>query len=102
MVDNVLQGQDYKKKEPRERRRRRREGARGSLILIVHFLMVVSLLSQSAGSVGERTSLDAKMPDVCIIYQLHLECGRLINLYDWLQVRATCLDDLLTVCRQNS
>lgn len=71
------------------------------MILIVHFLMVVSLLSQSAGSVGERTGLDAKMPDVCIIYQLHLECGRLINLYDWLQVRANCLDDLLTVCRQD-
>lgn len=24
------------------------------------------------------------MPDVCIVYQLHLECGRLINLFDWL------------------
>ncbi|CAH1230274.1 ORC3 [Branchiostoma lanceolatum] len=24
-------------------------------------------------------------PDVCIAYKLHLECGRLINLYDWLQ-----------------
>ena len=24
------------------------------------------------------------MPDVCIAYQLHLECGRLINLFDWL------------------
>lgn len=25
------------------------------------------------------------MPDVCIIYKLYLECGKLINLYDWLQ-----------------
>ena len=25
-------------------------------------------------------------PDICIAYKLHLECGRLINLYDWLQV----------------
>lgn len=24
------------------------------------------------------------MPDICIVYQLHLECGRLINLFDWL------------------
>ena len=23
-------------------------------------------------------------PDVCIAYKLHLECGKLINLYDWL------------------
>lgn len=25
-------------------------------------------------------------PDICIAYKLHLECGRLINLYDWLEV----------------
>lgn len=25
------------------------------------------------------------MPDTCIAYKLHLECGTLINLYDWLQ-----------------
>ncbi|KAF7669679.1 hypothetical protein LDENG_00142840 [Lucifuga dentata] len=28
-------------------------------------------------------------PDICIVYKLHLECGRLINLYDWLQAYAT-------------
>ncbi|KAM7375937.1 hypothetical protein PAMP_005697 [Pampus punctatissimus] len=28
-------------------------------------------------------------PDVCIAYKLHLECGRLINLYDWLEAYAT-------------
>ncbi|XP_035794782.1 origin recognition complex subunit 3-like [Anopheles albimanus] len=25
------------------------------------------------------------LPDICIAYKLHLECGKLINLYDWLQ-----------------
>ncbi len=40
---------------------------------------------------GEHTPADtegilATMPDVCIAYKLHMECGRLINLYDWLQV----------------
>lgn len=25
------------------------------------------------------------MPDICIIYKLHLEYGKIINLYDWLQ-----------------
>lgn len=25
------------------------------------------------------------LPDVCIAYKLHLECGRYINLYDWFQ-----------------
>lgn len=25
------------------------------------------------------------MPDSSIVYKLYLECGRLINLYDWLQ-----------------
>uniref|UniRef100_A0A8C9MIM5 Origin recognition complex subunit 3 n=1 Tax=Serinus canaria TaxID=9135 RepID=A0A8C9MIM5_SERCA len=27
-----------------------------------------------------------KAPDICIVYKLHLECGRLINLVDWLEV----------------
>ena len=26
-------------------------------------------------------------PDVCLAYSLYLECGKLINLHDWLQVR---------------
>lgn len=38
----------------------------------------------SAGAVSDQTSLDSNMPDLCIAYQLHLECGRHINLYDWL------------------
>ncbi|XP_071506820.1 origin recognition complex subunit 3-like [Diadema antillarum] len=29
------------------------------------------------------------LPDLCIVYKLHLECGRLINLYDWLQAFIT-------------
>ncbi|XP_062863227.1 origin recognition complex subunit 3 isoform X2 [Trichomycterus rosablanca] len=28
-------------------------------------------------------------PDICIAYKLHLECGRLINLFDWLEAYAT-------------
>ncbi|XP_037551487.1 origin recognition complex subunit 3 [Nematolebias whitei] len=28
-------------------------------------------------------------PDICIAYKLHLECGRLINLCDWLEAFAT-------------
>lgn len=27
-----------------------------------------------------------EQPDLCTIYSLYLECGKLINLYDWLQV----------------
>lgn len=34
------------------------------------------------GSDGSSTILPT-LPDVCILYQLHLECGRWINLYDW-------------------
>ena len=33
---------------------------------------------------SEQSGLSPHMPDVCIAYQLHLECGRLINLFDWL------------------
>ena len=39
---------------------------------------------QSAANVSEQGSLSPTMPDVCIVYLLHLECGRLINLFDWL------------------
>lgn len=28
-------------------------------------------------------------PDICIVHKLHLECGRLINLYDWLEAYST-------------
>lgn len=28
-------------------------------------------------------------PDICISYKLHLECGRLINLFDWLEAYCT-------------
>ncbi|XP_030051502.1 origin recognition complex subunit 3 [Microcaecilia unicolor] len=30
-------------------------------------------------------------PDICIAYKLHLECGRLINLYDWLEAFTTVI-----------
>ncbi|NXI45309.1 ORC3 protein, partial [Galbula dea] len=34
-------------------------------------------------------SLSNKAPDICIAYRLHLECGRLINLADWLEAFST-------------
>uniref|UniRef100_A0A671RI76 Origin recognition complex subunit 3 n=1 Tax=Sinocyclocheilus anshuiensis TaxID=1608454 RepID=A0A671RI76_9TELE len=34
-------------------------------------------------------TISSAAPDLCIVYKLHLECGRLINLYDWLEVQ-TC------------
>lgn len=43
------------------------------------------LAGASAGGDRHKT-ISANMPDICIIYQLHLEYGKLINLYDWLQV----------------
>ncbi|OXB59475.1 hypothetical protein ASZ78_005318 [Callipepla squamata] len=34
-------------------------------------------------------SISNKAPDICIAYKLHLECGRLINLVDWLEAFST-------------
>lgn len=48
--------------------------------------------SQSATSVSEQTGLSPLMPDVCIAYQLHLECGHLINLFDWLCAFVSVVD----------
>lgn len=33
----------------------------------------------------DAESILPSMPDICIVYKLHLECGTLVNLYDWLQ-----------------
>ncbi|CAL1532782.1 unnamed protein product, partial [Lymnaea stagnalis] len=33
----------------------------------------------------DKESILQTMPDICIVYKLHLECGTLVNLYDWLQ-----------------
>ncbi|XP_063954258.1 origin recognition complex subunit 3-like [Lytechinus pictus] len=35
--------------------------------------------------------ITSSLPDVCIVYKLHLECGRLVNLYDWLQAFITVI-----------
>lgn len=43
--------------------------------------------SQNDSLKTEDGSLSSAAPDICIAYKLHLECGRLINLYDWLEVR---------------
>ena len=33
--------------------------------------------------------IPSTIPDLCIAYQLHTECGTMINLYDWMQVSCT-------------
>uniref|UniRef100_A0A8C5GTQ5 Origin recognition complex subunit 3 n=1 Tax=Gouania willdenowi TaxID=441366 RepID=A0A8C5GTQ5_GOUWI len=38
---------------------------------------------------NEDGTVSNSAPDICIAYKLHLECGRLINLYDWLEAYAT-------------
>ncbi|KAK2155508.1 hypothetical protein LSH36_238g03074 [Paralvinella palmiformis] len=35
--------------------------------------------------ISDALTILPTLPDVCIAYKLHNECGRLINLYDWLQ-----------------
>ncbi|XP_056152114.1 origin recognition complex subunit 3 [Lampris incognitus] len=47
-----------------------------------HYLQNSSLRTED-GTVSNAA------PDICIVYKLHLECGRLINLYDWLEAFAT-------------
>lgn len=33
----------------------------------------------------EQSQLVSTLPDLSVVYKLHLECGRMINLFDWLQ-----------------
>ncbi|KAK6488421.1 origin recognition complex subunit 3 [Huso huso] len=44
---------------------------------------------QSEALKSEGGAISNAAPDICIVYKLHLECGRLINLYDWLEAYAT-------------
>lgn len=44
----------------------------------------------------EKGDIQPTMPDVCILYKLHLEGGKLINLYDWLQAFITVIDPSLS------
>ncbi|KJE96911.1 origin recognition complex ORC subunit 3 [Capsaspora owczarzaki ATCC 30864] len=41
-----------------------------------------------------RSRVISTIPDTCIVYQLYRECGRLINLYDWLQAFAVVVDNV--------
>ncbi|XP_075058852.1 origin recognition complex subunit 3 [Mixophyes fleayi] len=43
-------------------------------------------------SLENEGTLSSAAPDICITYKLHLECGRLINLYDWLEAFATVVN----------
>nr|CAD7402174.1 unnamed protein product [Timema poppensis] len=38
---------------------------------------------------SDSSTILPSLPDICVVYKLHLECGRLINLYDWLQAFLT-------------
>ncbi|XP_053658357.1 origin recognition complex subunit 3 [Anopheles marshallii] len=41
----------------------------------------------------ESSCIVPSLPDLSIAYKLHLECGRMINLFDWLQAFRIIIDD---------
>ncbi|XP_063706309.1 origin recognition complex subunit 3 [Culicoides brevitarsis] len=42
---------------------------------------------------NDDTKLLPTMPDVSIVYKLHLECGKMINMFDWLQSFKIVVDE---------
>ncbi|KAL2098778.1 hypothetical protein ACEWY4_005258 [Coilia grayii] len=44
---------------------------------------------QHEGLKTDSSAVSNAAPDICIVYKLHLECGRLINLFDWLEAYST-------------
>ncbi|KAJ6665801.1 hypothetical protein lerEdw1_001273 [Lerista edwardsae] len=48
-----------------------------------YFYLKNEALKDDAGCISNTA------PDICIAYKLHLECGRLINLVDWLEAFST-------------
>ncbi|XP_045765033.1 origin recognition complex subunit 3 isoform X2 [Maniola jurtina] len=70
--------------------RRQRVGApRGALHLALND--PVQYLQCSCCHLPSPESLSERLPDVSIAYKLHRECGKHINLYDWLQAFAAIL-----------
>ncbi|CAK1604203.1 unnamed protein product [Parnassius mnemosyne] len=51
----------------------------------IHYLQCKCCVLPSSESVADT------LPDVCLAYKLHRECGKHINLYDWLQAFAAVL-----------
>ncbi|XP_003742902.1 origin recognition complex subunit 3 [Galendromus occidentalis] len=41
----------------------------------------------------KSTELKAELPPISLAYKLHLECGKMINIYDWLQSYQTVRED---------
>ena len=41
----------------------------------------------------EKGAIVPTMPDISVAYKLHLECGRMINLFDWLQAFRMIVDE---------
>ncbi|KAK3870240.1 hypothetical protein Pcinc_024504 [Petrolisthes cinctipes] len=41
----------------------------------------------------DPSSILTTLPDISVAYKLHLECGRLVNLYDWMQAFISVIDD---------
>ncbi|XP_017783134.1 PREDICTED: origin recognition complex subunit 3 [Nicrophorus vespilloides] len=51
-----------------------------------------SYLDCSCCGISNDAVILSSMPDICIAYKLHLEYGKMINLYDWLQAFLSILD----------
>uniref|UniRef100_UPI00358E8E2B origin recognition complex subunit 3 n=1 Tax=Myxine glutinosa TaxID=7769 RepID=UPI00358E8E2B len=62
-----------------------------ALVRPQHYLQISSN-EESSGQGPPSTDISQSSPDICVAYRLHLECGRLINLYDWLQAFAAVVD----------
>lgn len=44
----------------------------------------------------ESGTLVSTLPDISVVYKLHLECGKMINLFDWLQAFRAVVDPIQT------
>nr|XP_034184069.1 origin recognition complex subunit 3 [Osmia lignaria] len=67
---------------------------RGSLRAAIHNALSDPQLYLNCGccKLEDDDAIVPTMPDLSIIYKLHLESGTLMNMYDWLQAYATIVD----------
>ena len=48
--------------------------------------------TQAIGADACTDSVNARLPDTSLAFKLHLECGAMINVYDWMQAFISVLE----------
>lgn len=64
-----------------------------TLLKFLKKVYALTILQCDCCKLNEKDSLVTSLPDLSLCYKLHLECGKYINLFDWLQAFIAVVND---------